>query len=78
LKVKDRSESLHESPLFKIGGTPNFFVNELNKKLFIDSLFQKMIEEQETDYVFKDDLIRNYINLILHESMKNAAVRELF
>jgi AraC-like DNA-binding protein len=29
-----------------------------------------MIEEQKSDYPFKDDLIRNYINLILHEAMK--------
>ncbi|MEO7977478.1 helix-turn-helix domain-containing protein [Flavobacterium sp.] len=69
LKVNDRSESLHESPLFKIGGTPIFSLSA-DQKLFIDSLFLKMIAEQDTDYVFKDDLIRNYINLIIHESMK--------
>lgn len=69
LKVNDRSESLHESPLFKIGGTPIFSISAEQKR-FIDSLFHKMIEEQETDYVFKDDLMRNYINLILHEAMK--------
>jgi AraC-like DNA-binding protein len=69
LKVNDRSESLHECPLFKIGGTPIFYLSA-EQKVFIDSLFQKMIEEQATDYVFKDDLLRNYINLIIHESMK--------
>lgn len=77
LKVKDRSESLHESPLFKIGGTPIFSLTA-GQKVFIDSLFQKMIEEQETDYVFKDDLIRNYINLILHESMKMQPSENFF
>ena len=29
-----------------------------------------MIEEQRTDYAYKDDLIRNYINLIIHEALK--------
>lgn len=77
LKVNDRSASLHESPLFKIGGTPIFALSS-EQKLFIDSLFQKMIEEQETDYVFKDDLIRNYINLILHESMKMQPSENFF
>ena len=77
LKVKDRSESLHESPLFKIGGTPIFSLTA-EQKVFIDSLFQRMIEEQETDYVFKDDLIRNYINLILHESMKMQPSENFF
>lgn len=77
LKVNDRSESLHESPLFKIGGTPIFTLSA-DQKVFIDSLFLKMIEEQDTDYVFKDDLIRNYINLILHESMKMQPTENFF
>ncbi|GAA4409107.1 hypothetical protein GCM10023187_31880 [Nibrella viscosa] len=29
-----------------------------------------MIEEQQTDYTYKDDLIRNYIQLIIHEALK--------
>ena len=29
-----------------------------------------MIEEQKSDYAYKDDLIRNYINLIIHEALK--------
>jgi len=29
-----------------------------------------MIEEQNTDYTYKDDLIRNYINLVIHEALK--------
>ncbi|MCC8143649.1 MAG: helix-turn-helix domain-containing protein [Tannerellaceae bacterium] len=29
-----------------------------------------MIEEQESDYTFKDELIRNYISLIIHEALK--------
>ena len=28
------------------------------------------MEEQQTDYQYKDDLIRNYINLIIHEALK--------
>lgn len=69
LKVNERSESLQESPLFKIGGNPIFSLNE-EQKLFIISIFKKMMEEAKTDYLFKDDLIRNYINLIIHEALK--------
>ena len=29
-----------------------------------------MISEQQTDYAYKDDLMRNYINLIIHEALK--------
>ena len=37
---------------------------------FLNTIFQKMIEEQKSDYTYKDDLIRNYINLIIHEALK--------
>jgi len=47
-----------------------------------------MIAEQDTDYLYKDEIIRNYINLIIHEALKmqppgsysqqkNAAARSL-
>jgi AraC family transcriptional activator of pobA len=69
LKVIDRSESLQESALFKIGGTPVLMLVE-PQKTFITSIFHKMMDEQDTDYTFKDELIRNYINLIIHEALK--------
>ncbi|MGC1243438.1 MAG: helix-turn-helix domain-containing protein [Chryseosolibacter sp.] len=68
-KPSDRTESLQHSPLFKIGGTPIFHITA-EKREFLNGLFQNMIAEQSTDYAFKDDLIRNYINLIIHEALK--------
>ncbi len=68
-KASDRSEILQRSPLFKIGGTPVLKITE-EQRLFLNTLFQKMIDEQKTDYAYKDDLIRNYINLIIHEALK--------
>ena len=68
-KASDRSESLQNSPLFKLGGTPVLKIDE-TQRLFLNTIFQKMIEEQKSDYTYKDDLIRNYINLIIHEALK--------
>ena len=65
----DRSASLQHSPLFKIGGTPILKITEEERE-FLSTLFQKMIEEQQAEYIYKDDLIRNYINLIIHEALK--------
>lgn len=65
----NRSESLQQSPLFKIDGTPILEISE-SQRSFLNGLFQKMIEEQESEYQYKDDLIRNYIHLILHEALK--------
>lgn len=69
LKLSERAESLQQSPLFKIGGTPILKISE-HQREFLNGIFIRMIEEQQSDYAYKDDLIRNYINLILHEAMK--------
>lgn len=69
LKQSERSESLHQSPFFKIGGTPVLQISE-EQRLFLNTLFQKMIDEQKSDYTYKDELIRSYIHLIIHESLK--------
>ena len=68
-KASDRSESLQHSPLFKIGGTPILKINEQQRQ-FLNTIFQRMIDEQKSDYAYKDDLMRNYINLIIHEALK--------
>ena len=68
-KNSERSESLQQSSFFKIGGTPVLKITE-EQRLFLNTIFQKVIAEQESDYVYKDELIRNYISLIIHESLK--------
>lgn len=73
IQLAERSESLQQSPFFKLGGTPILKISE-SQRDFLEILFQKMIEEQKTDYAFKDDLMRNYINLIIHEALKMQPV----
>jgi len=68
-KNSERSESLQQSSFFKIGGTPVLKLTD-DQRVFLNTIFNKMISEQESDYVFKDELIRNYISLIIHESLK--------
>ena len=69
LKLSDRSESLLQSPLFKIGGTPVLQLNQA-QKASIAAVYEKMIAEQNSNYAFKDELIRNYIGQIIHEALK--------
>lgn len=40
------------------------------QRKFLNIIFRKMIDEQKTDYTYKDELIRNYIHLIIHEALK--------
>ncbi len=69
LQLSERSVSLQNSPLFKIGGTPILHITK-EQRAFLNNIFQKMIEEEQSEYVYKDELIRNYIQLVLHEAMK--------
>ncbi|MEZ5070401.1 MAG: helix-turn-helix domain-containing protein [Bacteroidales bacterium] len=69
MKPSERSESLQQSPLFRFGGTPILSLS-LSQRQFLNGVFEKMIEEQTTAYPFKDELIRNYIHLIVHEALK--------
>jgi len=65
LKLNERSESMLRSPLFQVGGVPIFQIDNNQKQGIVD-LFRKMIAEQDTNYVYKDELIRNYIGLLIH------------
>jgi AraC-like DNA-binding protein len=69
LKIGERSDNLHESPLFKIGSPNVFKLNDLQSH-FMKLLFDKIYLEQDSEYAHKDDLIRNYISLIIHEALK--------
>jgi AraC family transcriptional activator of pobA len=69
LKLNGREESLQESPLFRIGSRPVFFPDAVQYE-FISSLFERMITEMNSSYVHRFDIIRQYINLIIHEGMK--------
>ena len=69
LKAGDRTDSVLRSPLFKLGGTPLLKITK-EQRTFLNGLFERMIAEQDSDYAHKDELIRNYIHLIVHEALK--------
>lgn len=68
-RTAERNESLQESPLFRVGGDNVFFPDAVQLATF-RHLFDKMIAEMNADYVHKYDMIRSYLNLIIHEAMK--------
>jgi AraC family transcriptional regulator, transcriptional activator of pobA len=69
LKESSRKGSLQESPLFKIGSNPVFFLSD-DKLNLISELYEKMLAEIDTTYVYRYEVIRNYLNLIIHEGLK--------
>ncbi|MBB6111497.1 helix-turn-helix domain-containing protein [Mucilaginibacter lappiensis] len=69
ISSNNRSESFINSPLFSVGGSPVYFVNDEQVKIISD-IFCKMLDEIDSDYMYKYDLLRNYVNLIVHEALK--------
>jgi AraC family transcriptional activator of pobA len=69
MKENDRSDSLQQSPLFKVGGTPIFHLSA-GQAAYVSSIFEKILAEQGTEYLFKNDLIRTYIQLLIHEALR--------
>lgn len=63
------SSNIQYSMLFGLNATPALRLNE-QQKSDITYIFEKMLIEQAGDYMFKEDLIRSYINLLIHESLK--------
>jgi len=67
--MRQRSEPSNESLLSRIQDVPVFYLNE-QQVIAISTIFEKMLAEMETDYAHKYDVIRNYVNLLIHEGMR--------
>jgi AraC family transcriptional regulator, transcriptional activator of pobA len=60
---------LSDSPFFRIGTNPVFFLNE-QQKTTLSMLFEKMLAEIGSEYKHKQLLLQNYLELIVHEALK--------
>ncbi|WP_343746621.1 helix-turn-helix transcriptional regulator [Chitinophaga sp.] len=69
LQNGERNESMQQAPLFKPGSSPVFFLDAVQEKR-ITAIFQHMLEEMQSDYLYKYDLLRNYLQLLVHEALK--------
>lgn len=68
--LKNLSHSnLQELPIFQPGNTPVFEIDD-NLADEIQILFNKIKSEIESDYIFKYDLIRNYVVELIHYGQK--------
>jgi AraC family transcriptional regulator, transcriptional activator of pobA len=61
--------NLSELPMFMPGGKPAYVLNKEQDKT-ISEIYEKMLQEINSDYTFKFDLIRNYLTEVIHQAMK--------
>ncbi len=63
------NRALQDSPLFSIGDNPVIMLNE-EQALFMTGIYKKMVSIYTGEYPYKADLIRNCIELIIHEALR--------
>jgi AraC family transcriptional activator of pobA len=66
---RERTGVLKNSPLFQVGDTPVIRLNN-EQAAFMIGIFQKMLAVHNGDYYYKGELIRNCIELIIHEALR--------
>ena len=68
---------LDELPIFKAGGYP-IFALEPEEVKDLDAIFKKMYKELSSDYVYKYDLLRNYVMELIHYGQKLQPATALY
>ena len=64
-----KDSSLSKSPLFKVGGNPVLFPAPPTVD-FLQTIYARMQEEILSTYVNRFDVLRNYVQIVMHESLK--------
>ncbi|MFT4202546.1 MAG: helix-turn-helix transcriptional regulator [Chitinophagaceae bacterium] len=67
--AKQQDALLSKLPMFQVGTDKLFYPDEKTEK-HIASFFEKMMEENTQSYPYKQDLLRNYLHLVIHEVLK--------
>lgn len=68
---------LDDLPIFRPGGYPVFQLNDKETQ-DIRFIFKKMYDELSSDYVYKYDLVRNYVLELIHYGQKLQPVTSLY
>ncbi|TKC06696.1 AraC family transcriptional regulator [Pedobacter polaris] len=61
--------SLKDLPMYAVHGKPAYVLTQQQDEAF-ELIFKKMLQELDSNYVFKYDLIRNYILELIHGALK--------
>lgn len=69
--------SIKELPMFSPGNKPGYILNKAQDK-YVSMVFNKMQDEIKSDYMYKYDLIRNYIMEMIHYALKMQPAETLY
>lgn len=61
--------NINELPMFTPEGKSHFFLDE-KQDAYVSAIFSKMLNEIPSDYLYKNDLLCNYVMELIHYAMK--------
>ncbi|MDJ1480648.1 helix-turn-helix domain-containing protein [Cytophagaceae bacterium YF14B1] len=69
--------NINELPMFMPGGKPAYLLNKSHDKR-VSHIFTKMLDEIDSEYRFKYDLLRNYVTELIHYALKMEPSETLY
>jgi AraC family transcriptional activator of pobA len=72
-----KTERTAGSILFKAGGYPVLYPDQKTTGL-LGSIFEQLLTEIQSAYINKYDLLRSYVQIIIHESLKITPAEDLY
>jgi AraC family transcriptional regulator, transcriptional activator of pobA len=69
--------SINELPMFAPGGKPSYVLSEEQDR-HVSQIFGKMLEEIDSDYRYKYDLLMNYVTELIHYALKMEPSETLY
>lgn len=73
LKIGDRNNLLVDTPVMDISKERIYFIDD-NTASNASDILKKMQLEMQSDYAKRNDILRCYLNLLVHETMKKQRV----
>lgn len=68
---------IKDLPMFTPGAKPSYILDKTQEE-YVARVFEKMLEEIGSDYMYKYDLLRNYIMEIIHYALKMQPTEKLY
>jgi AraC-like DNA-binding protein len=69
--------NITELPMFAVGSKPSYLLSSTQDEQ-VSNIFLKMLEEIESDYRYKYDLLRNYVTELIHYALKMKPSESLY
>jgi AraC family transcriptional activator of pobA len=68
---------LHDLPMYTPGNIPGYELDDA-QMTDVQGIFERMLTEIQSDYLFKYDLLRNYTMELIHYALKSRPTEKLY